>query len=235
MKQNLLAYRGVMALAEQLGVPYVLDMTITPMMDGSSGPLDYRVSPEALLHVFQDSALQACGTKVIPEQFAGPPVLGSSLSSGLESPAYEDLPCSAGHNSCYVSPYGDVYACVQLPMAAGNLRNETFEEIWTTAPALERIRNVRESELPVCSSCEIRSYCERCPGLAWMEGGDLLGAYERACALAETKAKVAGVANATSAWRKKISAETGALPAHAGPAGKNIGCVSTKEKEIRYV
>jgi radical SAM protein with 4Fe4S-binding SPASM domain len=235
MKQNLLAYRGVMALAEQLGVPYVLDMTITPMMDGTNAPLDHRLSPEALLPVLQDSKLHACGTKVIPEDFGSAPVLGSSVSSGMESLAYEDLPCSAGHNSCYVSPYGDIYACVQLPMAAGNLRRETFEEIWTDAPALERIRNVRESELPVCSSCEIRSYCERCPGLAWMEGGDLLGAYERACALAETKAKVAGVLNAKSAWHKKISAEAGALPVNTGLTSDGFGCVEPKEKVISYV
>jgi len=36
MRQNLLAYRGVMALAEKLGVPYMLDMTITPMMDAGA-------------------------------------------------------------------------------------------------------------------------------------------------------------------------------------------------------
>jgi AdoMet-dependent heme synthase len=235
MKQNLLAYRAVMALAEHLGVPYVLDMTITPMMDGSGAPLDHRVSIEALLPVLQDSTLHACGTKVMPADFGSAPALGSGVSSGLESSAYEDLPCSAGYNSCYVSPYGDIFACVQLPMAAGNLRNETFEEIWTNAPALERIRNVRESKLPVCSTCEIRSYCERCPGLAWMEGGDLLGAYERACALAEAKAKVAGVKNAKSAWHKKISAETGALPANAGPASNRIGCVEPEEKVISHV
>src|SRR5277367_3559923 len=35
MRQNLLAYRGVLALAESLGVPYVLDLTITPMMDST--------------------------------------------------------------------------------------------------------------------------------------------------------------------------------------------------------
>src|SRR2546430_12514581 len=35
--------------------------------------------------------------------------LGSAVSSGIESPAYQDLPCSAGHNSCYISPYGDVF------------------------------------------------------------------------------------------------------------------------------
>ncbi len=33
-----------------------------------------------------------------------------------------------------------------------------------------------------------------------MEGGDLTGAYDRACELAEMKARVAGVANPLSAW-----------------------------------
>jgi AdoMet-dependent heme synthase len=205
MKQNLLAYRGVMTLAERLGVPYVLDMTITPMMDGGQSTLDHRVSPEALLPILQDEALHACGTRAPVAEMDSVPVTGSSVSSGIESAAYEDLPCSAGHNSCYISPYGDVYACVQLPMSAGNLRKASFEKIWRHAPELDRIRSVRESALPVCSSCEIKSYCERCPGLAWMEGGDLLGAYERACSLAEQKARLGGIADARSAWRKQVS------------------------------
>jgi len=205
MKQNLMAYRGVLALAESLGVPYVLDMTITPMMDGNDAPLDHRVSVDALLPVLQDSTLQSCGTKVAPEDGFAPAFFGSAVSSGIETSAYEDLPCSAGHNSCYVSPYGEVYACVQLPMPAGNIRKQSFRQIWEGAAVLERIRNVRESQLPLCSKCDIRSYCERCPGLAWMEGGDLLGAYERACALAEQKARLAGVTSPVSAWHKSVS------------------------------
>ena len=232
MKQNLMAYRGVMALAEELGVPYVLDMTITPMMDGSTEPLEHRVSAEALLPILQDSALKSCGTKTVSQNWDSSsnftpnvlPMLGSSVTSGIESNAYEDLPCSAGHNSCYVSPYGDIYACVQLPMPAGNLRAESFEHIWKNAPALERIRNVRESQLPVCSRCEIRSYCERCPGLAWMEGGDLMGAYERACSLAEQKARVAGVVNPKSAWHSEAT-----------PVSKDSAAVELKEKESCYV
>ena len=211
MKQNLMAYRGVLALAETLGVPYVLDMTITPMMDGSDAPLDHRVSVDALLPVLQDSTLQSCGTKVASEDGFAPAFFGSAVSSGIENSAYEDLPCSAGHNSCYLSPYGDVHACVQLPMAAGNIRKQSFRQIWDGAEALERIRSVRESQLPICSKCDIRSYCERCPGLAWMEGGDLLGAYERACALAEQKARLAGVSSPVSAWRKSL-AEASEVP-----------------------
>ena len=205
MRENLLAYRGVMALAEKLGVPYILDLTITPMMDGSSGPLAHRASVSSLLPVLQDARLEACkpqptSATARPES-VGP--LGSAVSRGIESPAYQDLPCSAGHNSCYISPYGDVFPCVQLPQAAGNLRREKFDDIWYHAPQLERLRAIRESQLPVCSRCEIRSYCERCPGLALMEGGNLLGAYERACALAEEKARLAGVVAPTSALHRE--------------------------------
>lgn len=207
MRQNLMAYRGVMALAERLGVPYLLDLTITPMMDGSEEPLAHRVPAGELLPVLQDPILQSC--KPVPaENTEWTKAVGSAASSGIESEAYDDLPCSAGHNSCYISPYGDVYPCVQLPQAAGNVRRREFREIWYQAPSLEKLRAVRESELPVCSACSIRGYCERCPGLAWMEGGDMLGAYERACALAEAKAKVAGVAEPVSAWHMLQAGET---------------------------
>jgi radical SAM protein with 4Fe4S-binding SPASM domain len=208
MQENLMAYRGVMALAEKLGVPYILDLTITPMMDGSSGPLAHRASVASLLPVLRDPALHGCKPQPTAEATIAMnalplPAFGSAVSSGIESLAYEDLPCSAGHNSCYISPYGDVFPCVQLPQAAGNLRREKFDDIWYHAPQLERLRAVRESQLPVCSRCEIRSYCERCPGLALMEGGDLLGAYERACALAEEKARLAGVADPISALHRE--------------------------------
>ena len=225
MQENLMAYRGVMALAEKLGIPYILDLTITPMMDGSGGPLAHRASVSSLLPVLQDPLLHACkpqpGAPAAVTVNASPPAFGSAVSSGIESLAYEDLPCSAGHNSCYISPYGDVFPCVQLPQAAGNLRREKFDEIWYHAPQLERLRAIRESQLPICSRCEIRSYCERCPGLALMEGGDMLGAYERACALAEEKARLAGVAVPISALHRgrEIASFQPAPPAECASLG----------------
>jgi len=200
MQQNLLAYRGVIELAEKLGVPYVLDLTITPMIDGSHGPLAHRVPSSDLLPVLQDPALNPCHSTQATERGVAPVTnLGSAVSSGVESSVYDDIPCSAGHNSCYISPYGDVLPCVQLPKAAGNLRRQRFTEIWYRSPALAEVRSVRDTQLPVCSQCTIRKYCERCPGLAVWEGGGILGAYERACELAEQKARLAGVVDPVSA------------------------------------
>ena len=204
MKQNLLAYRGVIELANELDVPYVMDMTITPMMDGSESTLPLRASSSMLLPVLQDSSLSGCAPRLPSNASAdhpfSPVAVGSATSSGIESAAYDDLPCSAGHNSCYISPYGDVYACVQLPKPAGNIRQQAFRDIWYGSPVLEDVRSIRDSELSVCGGCAIRSFCERCPGLAWMEGGDLRAPYERACDMAETKARLAGVLEPLSAW-----------------------------------
>src|SRR5580700_2835423 len=121
MKQNLTAYRGVHELAEDLGVPYVLDLTITPKMDGDTSILPLRISTQNLLPILQDPLLQRQSDlhSNLQDSF---PVTGSASSSGIESQAYEDIPCSAGHNSCYISPYGDVLPCVQMPVATGNLR-----------------------------------------------------------------------------------------------------------------
>src|SRR6202451_1406500 len=211
MKQNLMAYRNVQALAAELGVPYVLDMTITPKMDGDMSLLQLRNSAQELLPILQDTTLNPslCSTDSADETS-----LGSATSSEIESQAYEDIPCSAGHNSCYISPYGDVFPCVQMPVATGNLRKQTFEDICFRSEEMNRVRAVRESQLPLCSKCSIRQYCERCPGLAQMEGGDLLGAYERACELAELNARIAGVANPVSAMHaeKSNSKNTCSIP-----------------------
>lgn len=196
MKENLSGLRQLRALADDLGVSYIIDMTITPKLDGDRSVLALRNSAHDLMSVMQDPTLQ--GKTALDDEAES--AIGSAVSSGMESDAYEGIPCSAGHNTCYISPYGDVYPCVQMPIAAGNLRTARFEEIWRRSPQFERVRAIRDADLPVCAKCSIRKYCERCPGLAQMEGGDLLGAYERACELAEMKARVAGVDNPMSAW-----------------------------------
>ncbi len=202
MKQNLAAYGDVLALAEEIGVPYLIDLTITPKMDGDKSILSLRNSAQDLLPVLRDPILTAhsCSQDSAPDLARS---IGSATSSGIESSAYDDIPCSAGHNSCYISPYGDVSPCVQMPVPAGNLRRQQFEEIWHGSGEMNRVRAVRESQLPVCSTCSIQKFCGRCPGLAQMEGGDLLGPYERACEMAEMSARLAGIENPVSAMHEQ--------------------------------
>ena len=160
MKHNVEDYPQVQALAAELGIGYNVDPTITPMMDGDRSILDLNITPGELEQVFHESTLVGNA-----EEFCAPP-------SGplAEADALDSLPCSAGHTACYISPYGDVYPCVQFPLPSGNVRKTRFLDIWQHSPQLKEVRSITMAELQGCSSCAHGSSCSRCPGLAYMEG-----------------------------------------------------------------
>ena len=158
MGANVLDYAGVKALAAELGAEFTIDPTITPMMDGDRSILSLNVDQAALREVFRDQALVGS-----VEEFCAPP-------QGADEDTLNALPCSAGHTACYVSPYGDVYPCVQFPMACGNVRRQKFVDIWRHSPQLQEVRSITLREMPSCSQCVHGGSCTRCPGLAYMEG-----------------------------------------------------------------
>ena len=158
MVQNAQDYHGVKALATELGAQCMIDPTITPMMDGDRSILDLNVDEAALREVFRDGALVGN-----VEEFCAPP-------QGVDEEALDMLPCSAGHTACYVSPYGDVYPCVQFPLPSGNVRHTKFVDIWRDSPQLKEVRSITLRDMPSCSQCTHGATCTRCPGLAYMEG-----------------------------------------------------------------
>ncbi|MGH9702897.1 MAG: radical SAM/SPASM domain-containing protein [Candidatus Acidiferrales bacterium] len=158
MVNNRTDYTGVKALAAELGVPVTLDPTVTPMMDGGRSILNLNVNEAALKEVFRDGNLVGN-----VEEFCSPPV-------GANEDVLDSLPCSAGHTACYVSPYGDVYPCVQFPLPSGNVRRNKFLDIWRNSPQLKEVRSITVRDLPTCSQCSHAGSCTRCPGLAYLEG-----------------------------------------------------------------
>jgi len=158
MAGNFFDNAGVMALAKELGVPYTLDPTITPKMDGDRSILALRIPGSELKQVFRTEELVGD----VEEFCAPPPVPGDDIMDGL--------PCSAGHTACYISPYGDVFPCVQFPLPSGNLRRQRFADIWQNSSQLKEVRSIRARDLPTCSTCAHVGTCTRCPGLAYMEG-----------------------------------------------------------------
>ena len=158
MTQNMGDYSEVRALADELEVESTLDPTVTPMMDGNRSTLNLSVDNAALKRVFRDASLVGD-----VDEFC-------TVSAGQEEDNLHALPCSAGHTSCYVSPYGDVFPCVQFPLPSGNVRERRFLDIWRNSDQLNEVRSIRVKDLPTCSRCTHVSKCTRCPGLAYMEG-----------------------------------------------------------------
>ncbi|MBZ5500722.1 MAG: radical SAM protein [Acidobacteriia bacterium] len=158
MVHNVRDYHGVKALAAELGAQFLMDPTITPMMDGDRSILALNVDEAALREVFRNE--EVAGNV---EEFCAPP-------RSFDEEDLDMLPCSAGHTACYVSPYGDVYPCVQFPLPSGNVRRTKFADIWRDSPQLKEVRSITLGDMPTCSRCTHGKTCTRCPGLAFMEG-----------------------------------------------------------------
>jgi AdoMet-dependent heme synthase len=158
MKQNLSDYGGVKLLAQELGVEYTIDPTITPKMDGDRSIIGLGIGGDDLRAVFRNPELVGN-----VDEFCAPP-------GAVDDDVLDGTPCSAGHTACYISPYGDVYPCVQFPLPSGNVRSQKFLDIWRDSAQLKEVRSITARDLPTCSKCAHVGTCTRCPGLAYMEG-----------------------------------------------------------------
>ena len=82
------------------------------------------------------------------------------------------------HASCLVGPTGKVYPCAFLQsdrFEAGDLRNNTFKEIWDHS---EMFASFRQLRIHSCEDCQRFDQCHGgCPAVAYhlkedIEGGD---------------------------------------------------------------
>src|SRR5580700_8874612 len=151
MIQNMQDYPHVRELAKELDVEFTIDPTITPKMDGDRGILNLNIERAALQRVFHDEELVGN-----VEEFCRP-------AAAADEDEMDSLPCSAGHTACYVSPYGDVYPCVQFPLPAGNVRKQRFVDIWENSEQMNEVRSIRMRDLPTCSGCGHVTACTRIP------------------------------------------------------------------------
>jgi radical SAM protein with 4Fe4S-binding SPASM domain len=160
--------KAVKHLADELGVAFHVDPTITPKLNGDWSITRLGISAKELEEVFHT------------EEFVGNVGEFCAPVSTVDDDLLEGYSCSAGHTLAYISPFGDVYPCVSFPMPCGSLRKQSFKEIWRYSPAFAELRSVHVRDLHTCSHCTHTAYCSRCPGLAYMEG-DFRGPSSRDC------------------------------------------------------
>ena len=82
--------------------------------------------------------------------------------------------CPAGRLYCNIQPTGDVTPCMFMPTypIAGNLRKQSFEEIWNS-PVFEALRDRRRLK-GKCRECRFVAVCGGCRAKAAAYEGDYL-------------------------------------------------------------
>ena len=82
--------------------------------------------------------------------------------------------CPCGTQYCRITPDGKLTPCPYLPEVAGDLRAQSFADLWRSAPLFQRLR-----EDPLggkCGVCEYRALCGGCRARAFALTGDVLAA-----------------------------------------------------------
>ncbi|MEX2572190.1 MAG: radical SAM protein [Gemmatimonadota bacterium] len=103
-----------------------------------------------------------------------PQLMRHVFESDRESPLLNyRTRCPCGLQYCRITPEGQVTPCPYMPVVAGDLRTQSFGEIWHGSPVLTRIR---EGELAgKCGKCEYRGICGGCRARAYAETDDFMG------------------------------------------------------------
>ena len=81
--------------------------------------------------------------------------------------------CLAGTGVCFISHEGEVFPCGYLPVIAGDLRQQTFADIWENAEVFQQLRQT-DNLKGKCGCCEFRNVCMGCRARAFAATGDFL-------------------------------------------------------------
>jgi radical SAM protein with 4Fe4S-binding SPASM domain len=73
--------------------------------------------------------------------------------------------CLAGLHYCRITPEGNVTPCPYMPMPVGNVKRESFKDIWTESEEFALFRN--PSLKGKCRLCEFRLICGGCRARAF--------------------------------------------------------------------
>ena len=87
---------------------------------------------------------------------------------GLESGG-----CMAGTHYCRITPEGDVTPCPYMTVSAGNVRAQSFTDIWQSSQVLRDLRDPTRLK-GRCGACEFNELCGGCRCRAFAGFGDYL-------------------------------------------------------------
>ena len=177
MEVNAADVESLGVLAREMGAEWSYDPKITAMETGNDAPVSLRMS-EATLRTFYRTTM----ADFLATTYRGP----DATTSRDDLRPLTHTPCRAGQQSLAITPTGQVWPCNALPVPCGELRQQSFADIWWGSKELAEVRDLRWAKLAECNTCTLRPYCQRCHGMALVEQGEMRGPSLEACRHAVT-------------------------------------------------
>lgn len=179
---NYFDFGKIKHLVENLGGDFRYTPWLTLRLDGDTSNMNYRLSEDQAMAFY----------KIHDEAYADQDPVAQRKKNLRKSTAKNltDYMCLAGISTFALNPFGDIYPCVDIPVKAGNIRETDFQTIWKEALIMKELRRLRISDATGCKKCGLKPYCARCPGIAFVETGNLTNPFSYACMLAKIEKEI---------------------------------------------
>lgn len=79
--------------------------------------------------------------------------------------------CGAGDTNFNIQPNGTLTPCSAFPLNCGDLRKQSFDDLWNNSSELHKVRALRYRDSDLCGKEEFCKYCNRCIGQSFVECG----------------------------------------------------------------
>lgn len=189
-KLNYREVEDMVKLGEELGVKRVIFFNFIPTGRGRDivqldlGPTEREEFLKKVYELARKSRVQVASTapqlaRVSWQMSSGSDCLPTHFtppkSQSLRALAEFIGGCGAGRIYAAIQPDGKVTPCVFLPIIVGDLRTETFLEIWNNSLVMRRLRDKDLLKQP-CGGCQYKYVCGGCRARAYAYFNDFLAA-----------------------------------------------------------
>ena len=151
MKQNFQEYSEIRKLKDKLDILIRVSPYIFCKNDGSSFSEEVCLDDFELKQLFLE----------LKKEVKGEPLNNWGLV------------CNFSWCVCTINAKGEVYPCVAVPLVSGDLKKDSFSNIWKKSKVLEKIRSESTVVPKQCQDCNLSDWCFRCSGFSYLENGGL--------------------------------------------------------------
>lgn len=151
------------------GMSIVASSIVTPADDGGTGPLNERLDDEGYFNFISQQI----------NMFEGD-IIDEYIDKNADDCLLK-FRCGIATITMCISPYGDIYPCVQMRISGGNVREMPISLVWEKSHIFKYIRDIFEFVISECSGCSDIERCYVCPGITWIRDRKLLTLDEWFC------------------------------------------------------
>ncbi len=161
-QQNYDEVDDILALAESLGIDNFHLFFLVPTGRGTNIE---DITPQMYEDMITKTLAKTRKYKLNVKPSCAPQFMRVAKDQGIDMSRWV-RGCMAGLYYCRIYPSGEVTPCPYLPVTLGNIREESFKDIWFNSEVFKDLRDFDQLK-GKCGKCEHREVCGGCRARAY--------------------------------------------------------------------